>query len=81
MALSESDKKDVKEQVKLGVLEAMTDEEKGIPAMVRRFITAHVDNCPHGKIVARTKTLLVGVGIGAFIAGGGSVFAVLRWLL
>lgn len=81
MALSEGDKSDVKEQVKLGVLEVMADEEKGIPAMVRRFITAHQETCPHGKAVAKAKVLMVGVGIGAFIAGGGSVFAVVKFLL
>ena len=77
MALTQDDLRRIREQVQL----AIQDEEKGVPPMIQRFIDAHVQTCPHGRAVAKVRWLLVGIAIGAFVAGGGSTLAVVRFLL
>ena len=77
MPLSEHDLVRIREVVQL----AIQDEEHGVPPMIKRFIGAHEESCPHGKWIAKAKWILVGVCIGALLVGGGSGFAVARVLL
>ena len=77
MPLTENDLVRIREVVQL----AIQDEEKCVPPMIKRFIAGHEEACPHGRKIAKTKWVLLGICIGAFLAGGGSAFAVARVLL
>jgi len=78
MALSAQDKGEIRDIVRLGIQDTLLDEEHGIPAMIARFINAHQQACPHGQALRQTKWIVIGLAIGSFLAGGGSVLAVLR---
>jgi hypothetical protein len=41
-------------------------------------IKVHVQICPHGQILARTKSILIGIGIGSGCFGGGLGFMVAK---
>ena len=73
MPLTENDLVRIREVVQL----AIQDEKHGVPPMMVK----HEATCPHGQKIAKTKWMLVGICIGAFIAGGGSAFAIARVLL
>jgi len=75
--LTKDDLERIREQVKL----AIHDEDDGVPPMIQRFIDSHHETCSYGRKLARVKWLLIGLAVGAFIAGGGSAFAIARAFL
>lgn len=49
--------------------------EKIAERIVQCTLDKHVELCPHGKALLKTKLLLVGIAVGSGIASGGTVMA------
>jgi hypothetical protein len=43
--------------------------------IIRDVMVAHVDSCPHGKMVVKAKWTVVGLCLGSAAAGGGGLVA------
>jgi len=69
------------QRVRETVLLAIQDDEKGVPPMIRRFIAAHTDACPHGKSLYAAKWFVAGALAMTFIAGGSTGMALAQVLL
>lgn len=81
MALTQADLDNVQQRVKLAIL----DPEEGVPPMIEKAIVAamhiHVRTCPHGIRLDRAKWLVIGAILAAFVFGGGSVLAAVKFLM
>ena len=76
MAMSEQDL----DRVRLIVLEAVTDSNTKLIALVRsELIPNHQAACPHGKRLSRWLAIILGIGIGlSFALGMGAGFSMGR---
>ena len=43
--------------------------------IIQCVIDKHVETCPHGKALLKTKLVLIGIAVGSGIASGGTVIA------
>jgi len=46
--------------------------------IVREVLIAHIECCPHGLLIVKSKALLLGACIGSGISGGGVVYALIH---
>jgi len=49
-----------------------------VEEVVSKVMTVHLDTCPHGKMLARGKAILIGACIGSSLAGGSFVLAIAK---
>lgn len=63
---------------------ALTDGEKAYihesarevaGEIIRDVLQAHIDGCPHGKMLGKAKWIVIGVCVGSAAAGGGDLVA------
>jgi len=48
--------------------------------IVQCVLDKHVDTCPHGKALLKTKFIMVGIAVGSGLASGGTVIAFARYV-
>jgi hypothetical protein len=65
---------------------ALSEDEKNTIREIAREIGAeilvqHVNSCPHGKELAKSKAWVLGLCVGSGIAGGATVMGISRLLV
>lgn len=43
--------------------------------IIKDVMVAHIDGCPHGKMLVKAKWVIVGLCLGSAAAGGGGLVA------
>ena len=68
---------------------ALTEGDKAICAemtrqivdeVVKEVMRVHLETCPHGRLIARSKMFFIGAFFGSGLAGGGVVLTVAKML-
>ena len=69
MALTEGDKAIVEQKC-----------EQIAERIIQCVIEKHIQTCPHGRTLLKTKMIMVGIAVGSGIASGGTVVAFAKFL-
>ena len=48
--------------------------------IVRCTLDKHIETCPHGKTLLKTKILMIGIAIGSGAASGGTIFTIAKYI-
>ena len=49
-----------------------------VEEVVSKVMQVHLETCPHGKMLARSKAILIGACIGSSLGSGGLVLAIAK---